>query len=136
MRLRHVLHALGKPSGFRAEKQAVFRGKGEMLHRVPAPCAGGHKPPACAVGGKIRLQRRPYAHIHMRPVIKPSPAQMPVVDGKAQRLDEVQPRARSRAQAGDVAGVRRNFRVIKNNVQHEYALPRLLNDAASRRVTG
>jgi len=48
-------------------------------------------------------------HIERVPVIHPRPAQIPVVDGEAERVDEVQPGASERAHPADIAGVLRNF---------------------------
>jgi hypothetical protein len=42
-----------------------------------------------------------------------------ILQRKAQRLDKMQPGAGIGAEADDVTGVRRNFWLIENNVEHE-----------------
>ncbi len=60
-----------------------------------------------------------YPQIGPLMVIESGTAQTPVIEAKAQRLDEMQLAARVRAQADDVAGIWRNFWLIKDNVKHE-----------------
>lgn len=51
-------------------------------------------------------------------VVQPCPAQALVVQFEADRLDQVQVAAAVGAQADDVAGIRRNFWLKKDDVKH------------------
>ena len=53
----------------------------------------------------------------MRPIVEPGPAQLLLVDLKPQRLDQPQLRPHRHAAPPDVARVRRNLRLIEDDVQ-------------------
>ena len=55
-------------------------------------------------------------YIQLVPVIQPGALQFPVVNRKAQRADKVQGSACGGAGAGDVAGVLRYLRLMKNDM--------------------
>ena len=59
-----------------------------------------------------------YAHIDQMPVIQPGAAHGPLGDIEAQRPDEMQHGAGCGAGAGNIAGVLRDLRRNKDNVQH------------------
>src|SRR5438105_6573897 len=52
-------------------------------------------------------------------VIEAGALELPVVQGEAERLDQVQPAAGVGGKADDVAGVRRNFGMDENDVEHQ-----------------
>ncbi len=53
-------------------------------------------------------------------IVQSCSQQLLILQCKAQGLHEMQPGARISAQPYDVAGVRRNLRLIQNDVEHEY----------------
>ena len=59
----------------------------------------------------------------------PGAAQRLFLERKPQRLDQMEPGARSEAEAGDVAGVRRNFGFDQDDMEHR---TRLLQRAAMK----
>ena len=69
------------------------------------------------------FKRRPGAHITFIPVIHARAAQRLFLKRKPQRLDEMEAGACSEAEAGDVAGIRRNFRFDKHDMEHRSRLP-------------
>lgn len=54
-------------------------------------------------------------------IVQASPTQPTVVEGEAQRLDQVQTGASVRAETNHVAGVRRNFGLVEDDVEHARA---------------
>ena len=83
---------------------AVLSLGGEVVHRR-----------ALVLGVEI-LQPVVVVDVQLIPVIQPRPLHALVVDGEAQRADEVEGRARGGAGAGDVARVLGNFGLVKNDV--------------------
>ena len=59
-------------------------------------------------------------HLHRNElvIVQPRPAHFGVVDGKAQRFDQVQRAAGIGAQPDDIAGVGRDFGLDENDVEH------------------
>ena len=92
---------------------AVGRLAGRSL-RVSAGCCGHGSLHAVQKGCPVLV------HNHGREfvIIQPRTAHLGVVDGKAQRFDEVQGAAGVGAQADDVAGVGRDFGLDKDDVEH------------------
>ena len=82
--------------------------------RVRAGCCGHGSPHAVQKGCPV------FVHGHGREfmIIQPRAAHLGVIDGKAQRFDEVQGAAGVGAQADDVAGVGRYFGLDKDDVEH------------------
>ena len=56
------------------------------------------------------------------PVIKPGAFQLAVVDAKAERPHEVQPRAGHGAGARHISGILRDFRFDKYNIQNRHSI--------------
>src|SRR4029079_7182815 len=56
-------------------------------------------------------------------VVEPSPAQRGVVEVETERFDQVQTRAGVGAEPDDVAGVGRNFRLKKDDMEHPGIMP-------------
>ena len=140
-----VLHVVGQAGGLAAKDQAVA---GQEAMVVGAFMAAGAQAvqaaregngPCVAVGGLAGRGLRVGAgccgdgslhavqkscpvlvHGHGREfmIIQPCAAHFCVVDGKAQRFDEVQGAAGVGAQADDVAGVGRDFGLDKDDVKH------------------
>src|SRR5579884_2923137 len=67
----------------------------------------------------------------MLPVIQAGALQFSIVDSKAERLDQMQLASGSGAQARDVAGIGRNFRLDKRDVERHVAAQNL-DDALLR----
>jgi hypothetical protein len=55
------------------------------------------------------------------PVVKPGPAQRAIVHLKADGFDQMQAATGIDAQAHDIAGIRRNLRLKKDDVKHGFA---------------
>ena len=68
--------------------------------------------------GLKRGQRLPHAHFHILPIVEPGTFQLPIVDGKTERLHEMQMRARREAETADIPRVRRNLGLDEDDVQH------------------
>ena len=140
-----VLHVVGQAGGLAAKDQAVAGQEAMVVGAFMAAGAqavqtAGEGDEACVavgwlagrglrVGAGCRDHGGPHAvqkgcpvlvHGHGREVmiIQPCAAHLGVVDGKAQRFDEVQGAARVGAQADDVAGVGRDFGLDKDDVEH------------------
>ena len=90
------------------------------MYAFTVPGTGGNKAPSGTVGTEIGFQRRPGRHINMGPVVQPGSAQMLLVQRKAQRFYEMKTGARACAQSGDIPGIRRNFGMIQNDMEHGY----------------
>ena len=92
---------------------AVGRLAGRGL-RVGAGCCGHGSLHAVQKGCPVLV----HGHGREFMIIQPRTAHLGVVDGKAQRFDEVQGAAGVGAQADDVAGVGRDFGLDKDDVKH------------------
>ena len=140
-----VLHVVGQAGGLAAKDQAVA---GQELMVVGALVAAGAQAVQAAgegdlscvavgwlAGGGLRVGVGCCGHGSLHAVqkgcpvlvhghgrefmiIQPRAAHLGVIDGKAQRFDEVQGAAGVGAQADDVAGVGRDFGLDKDDVEH------------------
>src|SRR4029079_14234354 len=63
-------------------------------------------------------QSRVRAHRHLRPIVAAGATQVAVVEAKADPPDKVQRRPGGGTQAGDVAGIRRDFRFPQRDMNH------------------
>src|SRR5690606_19266661 len=116
------------------EQEHVARLVGEVgVEDVGIHREGGD--PAAGEGGGAGLQvgmdgdRRPIAVVHARP------AQLGVVEGVSQRLDQVEPTSRHRRQPHGVSGVGRDLGVIEDDVEHTQPRPaRMRRAMASART--
>ena len=140
-----VLHVVGQAGGLAAKDQAVAgqevmvvgafvaagaqavqaAGEGDLSGVAVGRLAGrglGGRAGRCGHGGLHAVQKGcpVLVHGHGREfmIIQPRTAHLGVVDGKAQRFDEVQGAAGVGAQANDVAGVGRDFGLDKDDVEH------------------
>lgn len=140
-----VLHVVGQAGGFTAKDQAVAgqetmvvgalvaagaqavqaAGEGDLSRVAVGRLAGGDLrvgAGCCGLGSLHAVQKGcpVLVHGHGREfmIIQPRTAHLGVVDGKAQRFDEVQGAAGVGAQADDVAGVGRDFGLDKDDVEH------------------
>lgn len=110
-------NGFGKPAGFRTKY------KKKPLHLRQAP-----EGPGAGLGedrhlGILRRHRRdhfikaaPNRKIHLPPIVQARPPQLFVVQGKSQRLDQMQPGAYGQTGAADVARVPVNFGIDENHV--------------------
>jgi hypothetical protein len=68
------------------------------------------------------LEVRPALHVGKLVVVEPGPLHPLVIPLEPQRLYQVQPIAGVGAEADDVAGVGRNFRLVEHDVEHDGVL--------------
>ena len=140
-----VLHVVGQAGGFAAKDQAVARqeamvvgafvaagaqavqtaGEGDLSGVAVGRLAGcGLLSGAgcCGHGSVHAVQKGCPVLVHGHGcefmIIQPRTAHLGVVDGKAQRFDEVQGAAGVGTQADDVAGVGRDLGLDKDDVEH------------------
>ena len=140
-----VLHVVGQAGGLAAKDQAVAgqeamvvgalvaagaqavqaAGEGDLSCVAVGGLAGGdlRVGAGCCGHGSLHAVQKGcpvLVHGHGREfmIIQPRTAHLSVVDGKAQRFDEVQGAAGIGAQADDVAGVGRDFGLNKDDVEH------------------
>lgn len=64
------------------------------------------------------LKRWIHLEIHKLAIIQPGAAHPGVINGKSQRFDQVQTRARIGAQADHIAGIGRNLRLVEDDMEH------------------
>jgi hypothetical protein len=126
-------HFRREARGFRPEDKAVVRREGKTVYGLAAPGAGTDQPAACTIGLKISIERGPYLPVHMRPVIKPRPLEMLIVNDKAQWFDKVELYARASTKPRHVAGVRRYLGMVENYMEHGFSL--IEKDAPARTET-
>ena len=84
-----------------------------------APAAGAEtkkagRPCCLQIGAPAGM----HLHRHELVIVQPRTAHPGVIDGKAQRLDQVQRATGVGAQANDIARVGRNFWLDENDVKH------------------
>ena len=94
----------------------VFR-----LMIAPGRLGGGEVHPRVGICLQEGIQAGVGAVAHQVPVVQPGPFQVPVAQGEAQRLHQMQHRAGGSAGAGNVAGILRDFRVHQDNVHGHFA---------------
>ena len=118
MPLSPGLYIQRQTTGLWPEEKAVTGRKLEMLHRFSSPCTGTDEPPSSTISLNVGVKTRPYRDIHMGPVVQTSPFQMFIIDTESQGFNEMQTSTCTRTQTCNITRVRRNFRMIKNDVQH------------------
>ena len=67
------------------------------------------------------IEGRVHDDVEQVPVVEAGPLELAIVDAKAERLNQMQRAARCRAEARDVAGVRRYLRFDERDVQRRAA---------------
>lgn len=125
-------HFRRQARGLPAKNQRVFRREGEAMRSHALPRAGQHQTPARARPRQIRFQIRPDRQPDVRPVIKPGPLQVAILQAEAKRFDQMQGQTERRAQASHIARVGRNFRLVEHNI-HRNVSKRLLSISAVSR---
>jgi hypothetical protein len=108
-RAQTLQHFSRQSPRFGTEEQRIARLEARV--RVAAPATRFDGKHTAAELGETRLKRRmdlDHGCIH---VIQPGTSQGALIQGESQGLDEMEPRARVRAQPDDVAGVGRNLRL-------------------------
>ena len=112
-----IEHVVWKPSGFGTENQSVtLLEPGGSMRRFTSRGRCKHAPP-----GEMReallpvLVHNDTCHIG---VVEACARKPPVVKLKPERLHKMQRAAGVDAEPDDVAGIRRNLRLIKHNVKH------------------
>ena len=73
------------------------------------------------------LERIPELEVDFLPVIESGPFQGAIVDGKPERLDQVQRRTGGETKPADVAGIRRDFRLDEDDVEGSGVMERWSN---------
>ena len=59
-----------------------------------------------------------HAEVCVLVIIEAGPLQACIIEGKAQRSDQMQPRTGVRAQANHVAGIRRDLGTMQDDIEH------------------
>ncbi len=77
-----------------------------------------------------RSEARMHAHVGVFVIVEPRAAQLLVRQVKAERPNQMQTCAGIGAQTNDIAGIRRNFRLDQNDVEHR--LSRQLRECVRR----
>ena len=96
------------------------------------PCFAVHRIKECL---KIPVM----THIDLLPVIQAGPLEMLVINLEPQGMDQVQPHFSGPAETGNISGVGRNFRLVKDNVQRgviQYPMTDLCNIACHAQTLG
>ena len=112
-------HRVRQAGGLRAEDQVVARlpcdiGKAPLAARRE----GEHSLDARVLIANEIVPRRMALQIRVLVIVEPRALELLVVHGKAERLDQVQPRTGVGAQPDHIAGVGRNLRVDEHDVEH------------------
>lgn len=112
-------YLIWKPRGFSPEQQI-----GSMVHPRLGIVLGGKFAESkdlsfCLFSSnpQERLKTLVVYHVDFRPVIKARPLEMPVIDSKPERMYEVEPQLCCPAKTCNIAGVRRDLRLVKDHVQ-------------------
>lgn len=62
----------------------------------------------------------PYARLHKLPIVEPGPLELPLVERKPQRLDEVKLRSGGETGPSGIAGVPVDFWLNQNDVERAH----------------
>jgi hypothetical protein len=110
---------LGQARSLLAEKQpAAFP---ELCVGVILGRFGRGKPQVWSrIAGEKIVQAWINREVYHRPVVQPGPFDRLLTDVEAQRLNEVQSAAGSRAGAGDISGVLGDLRFYQYNIYHSF----------------
>ena len=68
-------------------------------------------------------------------IIQAGAAQALVIPHKTERFNQMQAIAGVGTQADDVAGIRRNFRLVQNNIQHDSGMSAWARRPADKRMS-
>ena len=83
------------------------------------------------VGGGEAFEALDQAVVHAQcrkfMIIQPGAHELPVLQREAERLDQMQLATGVGAQADDIAGIWRDFRLIENHMEHEKLPARLVS---------
>ena len=107
-----------QPAGLRAEQEGVARLEALAEERMPCPGRQGKHASASQVdeaGREIGV----LEHLRHLAVVEPGAPNLRLVELETERTDQVQGRADVRAKPDDVARVRRNLRLIEDQVEHD-----------------
>jgi len=104
-------------AGLGPQQKAVSRPIGRRVMADPAMGAEGEDAGLRKAGEAVG-QARVHPHVGPFAVVEPGAPQTPVLQAEAKGFDQVQGRADVGAQAHDIAGVRRDFRLVKNKMEH------------------
>src|SRR5690606_1175924 len=114
-----VEQALRQPSCLGAEGERIARLVPHLV--VARGTARGDCKPSTPHRTQARFERIPDSYRRELRVIHARPAHCLLADIESERTNQMEVRARIRAHADDVAGVRRNFRLEENDVEHANA---------------
>ena len=109
-------HPLRQSLRFAAEQEAITGLKGHCTVRGLGVGAETENPAISQSRLKL-FQAGVQSPVHQRPEIATSPAQIAIIEAKTQPPDQMQRHPYRGAQPGDVAGVRRYFRLQQRNVK-------------------
>ena len=111
-----VEHRLRQTAGLRPEHEGITRAIVDQVVTLTAPgrdAEPAYRPDRFEKGVKIPM----LTHRRILAVIQPGTAQTFVIELETERMNQVQGTARIGAQAYDIAGVRRYFRLKQDYVE-------------------
>ncbi len=114
---QRVKHFRRQAPAFRAEQEGVTFGKADIMERLRT-LGGEREQPWVAQAFQATRQVCVALERGVLVVVQPGAAQALVVHVEAQRLDQMQVAATVGAQPDNVAGIRRNFWLKKDDVKH------------------
>jgi hypothetical protein len=108
----------GQAFGLAAENQKIAGEKIDVV--LGALRFRGEKKEArsCLAGSTQILEGIPELEIDFLPVIESSPFERAIVDRESERLNKMQRGSRRETKPADVARIRRNLRLDKDDVEH------------------
>ena len=112
-----VEHVSRQASAFRTEQEGIALGEAGIVERSRTLGGEGEQPgmaKAFQAAGEVGVALQGGVFV----VVEAGPAQALVIHLEAQRLDQMQVAATVGAQPDNVAGIRRNFWLKKDDVKH------------------
>ena len=109
-------HRLGQTLGFAPENEKIPGAKLDIAIGAIRFC-GQKKETALHVLVAQLVEGIPKAQVDFLPVIEAGAFQFPIVDGKTERLDQMQGGACCETEPANVAGVGRNLRFYEDDVE-------------------
>ena len=105
-------------AGFRPEQEGIA-GREADRKKGPLRFRRQRKDPAAAERGQTGVKIGMLADLRHFPVVETGPPHAGFVEHESERMNQVQRCADVRAEPDDVAGVRRNLRLIEDQVEHD-----------------
>ena len=86
--------------------------------RVSPVAGSGRHDAGIGMGLAVGIEVVPDGQVHVGPVIEAGAFEVAILKGKAEGLNQMQRGPGRRAQSGDTAGILRNFRLVKDDLDH------------------